>query len=179
MDATGYPAADGSQVTNINISYTDVTNATGKVLQTVQVHDGAVATGTTPMERDNTTPQNTEGDEYMTLAITPKSATSRLKVDVGVNAASSTASVAMITALFRDSVADALSVGITKLGSGANALLPNTLTYDMASPGTSLTTFKVRTGVNNPGTTTFNGESGAIRYGGKLASFITITEYIP
>ena len=38
---------------------------------------------------DDTIPQITEGDEFMTLAITPKSSSNKLKIDVIVNGASS------------------------------------------------------------------------------------------
>jgi hypothetical protein len=41
---------------------------------------------------------------------------------------------------------------------------------------TSETTFKVRAGGEEAGTTTFNGVGGARKYGGVLASSITITE---
>jgi hypothetical protein len=43
--------------------------------------------------------------------------------------------------------------------------------------GTTLeTTFKVRAGNSEAGTTTFNGVSGARLYGGVIVSSITITE---
>ena len=45
---------------------------------------GAVATGTTQIPSDDTIPQNTEGDEYMTLAFTPNSATSTLIIQVTI-----------------------------------------------------------------------------------------------
>ena len=47
------------------------------LLQTVSYQTGAVATGTTIIPFDDTIPQITEGNEFMTLAITPRSATSQ------------------------------------------------------------------------------------------------------
>jgi hypothetical protein len=45
-------------------------NTAGKVIQVVHVQDGAYASGTTTIPLDNTIPQNTEGTEFMSLAIT-------------------------------------------------------------------------------------------------------------
>ncbi|BCU95174.1 MAG: hypothetical protein CM15mV8_0180 [Caudoviricetes sp.] len=42
----------------------------GKLLQQVHTQTGAVNTGTTIFPEDDSIPQNTEGDEYMTLSIT-------------------------------------------------------------------------------------------------------------
>jgi hypothetical protein len=53
----------------------------GSVLQVVNVQTGAVATGTSQTQNDDTIPQNTEGTEFITLAITPTSASSKLKID--------------------------------------------------------------------------------------------------
>lgn len=145
------------------------------VLQIQQIIDGEVATGTTVLPQDDTIPQNTEGDEYMTLAITPKSASSRLKIEVSVHCAVSTAQPS--AALFRDSIADALAAAATRTPS-TNAMVLITFAHDMASPGTSATTFKVRAGSLSAATTTFNGQSGARLFGGVLASSIIITEYI-
>ncbi len=55
------------------------------VQQVVVTQTGAVASGTTVIPYDDTIPQNTEGDEYITRSITPKSATSKLVIDVVFN----------------------------------------------------------------------------------------------
>lgn len=146
------------------------------VLQVVQSQDSAVATGTTTTPNDDTIPQNTEGDEYMTLAITPKSASSRLLIQASLSWSNSAVANRTIMALFRDSIADALAaVGANSL---ATALAITPIVHDMASPGVSATTFKVRIGPVNAATITFNGESTARRFGGIIASSIIITEYI-
>ena len=178
MDATGYPAADGSQITNITLAYDDTVDATGKILQIVQLQDGAVATGTTVVINDDSIPQNDEGDEYMTLAITPKSASSRLKIEVVWNGATSAGSDRiLIVALFRDAIADALATGSLSVPSAD--MLFVSFNHDMASPGTSEITLKVRAGFVGAGTTTFNGTAGARKFGGVMASSIIITEYVP
>lgn len=47
----------------------------------------------------------------------------------------------------------------------------------MTAGTTSATTFKVRCGGNAAGTTTFNGQATARKYGGVMASSIQITEW--
>src|SRR5574341_1372572 len=53
----------------------------GDVLQVRRTQTGAVATGTTVAVHDDSIPQNTEGDQYMSQAITPTSAINRLMIE--------------------------------------------------------------------------------------------------
>lgn len=147
----------------------------GSTVQRVNTQTGAVATGTTLIPYDDTIPQNTEGTEVMTLAITPGSATNKLKIDVVVHMDPATNVDQCVAALFQDSTAGALACGWTN---GINASMPLQIkfTHYMAAGTTSSTTFKVRIGADNAGTFTFNGEASARKYGGVLASSITITE---
>jgi hypothetical protein len=147
----------------------------GKILQVVNVMDGAVATGTTVLPMDDTIPQNTEGDEYMTLAITPASATNKLLIEVVFYFANSAAGN-FTAALFQDTTAGALAVGFKQ--ETANHLECISFNHYMTTGTTSATTFKVRAGNAAAGTTTFNGQSGARLLGGVLASSITIREIL-
>jgi hypothetical protein len=154
------------------------TVSSGTVLQVVNYQTGAVATGTTLMPFDDTIPQITEGNEYMTLAITPKSATSKLIIQV-VWCGTSSFIDYLTTALFQDAAPDALATVAQVNGTGS-WMLANVLVHVMTSATTSSTTFKIRTGGNSgSGTTTFNGSASARRFGGSLASSITITEVVP
>lgn len=74
--ASKLPAVDGSLLTNVTDN--------GKILQQVHAVTSAVATGTTAMVADDTIPQNTEGNEAITLAITPTSASSKLLITANV-----------------------------------------------------------------------------------------------
>ncbi|MBM4438745.1 MAG: hypothetical protein FJ029_16295 [Actinobacteria bacterium] len=151
------------------------TGAGGKVKQMVSTVTGAVATGTTQIPQDDTIPQNTEGDEYMTLAITPVSATSNLKIQVTAHfAVNGGANVAM--ALFVDSTANALAVAAHESGAVSGAPIHATLTHVVASASTSARTYKVRAGPNGGVTVTFNGAGGARLFGGVYTSSIVITE---
>ena len=146
----------------------------GSVLQVVTFQTGAVATGTTIIPYDDTIPQITEGTEFMTLAITPKFATSRLLITVTCNIAGAV-NQATVTALFQDSTANALAVVYEMNITGGDPVSP-TLIFSKISGTTSSTTFRVRGGGNSAGTMTFNGLAGAREYGGVIASSITIME---
>ncbi len=158
-------------------------NLAGSLLQTVFLQDGAVATGTTVIPRDDTIPQNTEGDQYMSLAITPANVSNRLKIEVIIYLANSVAeSTDIIAALFKDSVANALAagiMGITDTSSAAERLENGFIvfTHWMTAGTTSAITFKVRAGSSSAGTTTFNGDASIRLFGGVMSSSITITEY--
>ena len=148
----------------------------GSVVQVVNVIDGAVNTGTTLLPIDDTIPQNTEGVEFMTLAITPKATTNKLKIEVVIGFAHSSTNSTLVSALFQDSTADALAAMPVSRNAGANETVNLVYTHYMAAGTTSETTFKVRAGSSAAGTTTFNGAAASRRFGGVMASSITITE---
>ena len=151
------------------------TVSSGTVLQVVNYQIGTHASGTTIIPNDTTIPQNTEGDQYMSLAITPRSATSALVINVVVNLAHSIGGVVM-ACLFQDSTANALAM-MSNYQPTASAPVFLSFTHKMTSGTTSATTFKVRAGCQSAGTTNFNSSSGM--FGGVLASSITITEVVP
>ena len=162
---------------------TKVTNAVisapGQVVQVVNVMDSAVTTATTVHVLDDTVPQNTEGVEFMTLAVTPTNASNLLKIDVVVGAvADSGADAHFIAALFQDSTANALAAVSNYNGSGASRCCNMMFVHYMAAGTTSSTTFKVRAAGHNAGTMTLNGRVGARLFGGVMASSITITEIL-
>jgi len=145
---------------------------TGHVLQVKNFQTGALATGTTVIPFDDTIPQITEGDEYMTLAFTPTSATNKLHIDVRVNI-TNTAEAALVVALFVGTTANALAC----FGNRADAYKNKNVSFShhMIAGTTSELTFRVRAGANT-GTTGFNAYGTAAKYGGSLASSITIME---
>lgn len=144
---------------------------TGTLIQRKQLFDGAVATGTSTIPVDDTIPQNTEGDQYMSLAITPTHAVNLLTIMVTAYCSSSSNSYG-IAGLFQDSTANALASAVWY-----NALPSGThFRYLMSAGTTSATTFKVRIGPYSSGTITFNGLSSARLFGGTLPSMIWIEE---
>jgi len=144
--------------------------ATGAVLQVVNFKKGTVVTGTNIIPLDNTVPLAGDGFEVMTLAITPRSSSSTLKVDVVCLARSNNSSQVLTTALYRDGSA---AIATTfQYENSANFIKNMVLTHFVSSTSTNETTFKVRVGQNQSGTCTFNDN----HYGGTLASTITVTE---
>lgn len=150
----------------------------GTVVQIKRYSSGAVTTGiTSVIPYDDTIPQNTEGTEWGTLAITPQSATNRLLIEVNLNYSVGTG-VQAIAALFQDSTANALAaVNHNTNGNTAGGVLR--MSHEMAAGTTSATTFKVRVGTYSGGTLVINGAAGARLFGGVYISSITITEFVP
>lgn len=146
----------------------------GKVVQVVNTSTGALATGTTVQVFDDTIPQNTEGNELMTLAITPTSSSNYLIIEAQINGAVS-ADVKVIMSLFQDTTANALSVAHNVLRT-TNYGTEVYLSHYMQAGTTSATTFKIRGGGSGAGTFSFNGAFGNRYFGGVHNSFITITE---
>ncbi len=149
--------------------------AAGDVVQIVNTQTGAVATGTTAIPNDDTIPQITEGDEFMTLAITPTSATNKLKIEVVCHLSNSNANQWTAAALFQDATAGALAVGTGFTATAASGMSISFVHY-MVAGTIAATTFRVRGGSQTGATTTFNGTGGSRYYGGVMASSITITE---
>lgn len=147
----------------------------GSVIQVQRSQSGAVATGTTVTPSDDTIPQNTEGDQYMSVSITPTSAINRLHVSTLAHCANSAGGYTITLALHQDSTANALAA--QQIGDDT-ASRPQSiyLTHHMTAGTTSATTFKVRLGGSGAGTTTFNGSAGARLLGGVLASSISVEE---
>jgi len=147
----------------------------GDIVQIVNYETGAVATGTTIMPFDDTIPEKTEGDQYMSLAITPTNASNKLLIDVIFVGANGGAGVPGFTVgLFQDTTTNALAA----VGKSITANLVKTipLRHYMVAGTVAETTFKIRAGGSEAATTTFNGVSGGRLLGGVMASSITIME---
>lgn len=146
----------------------------GDIVQRVITQTGALATGTTIVPRDDTIPQNTEGNEYLTRSIAPTNAANLLDIEVVLHASCSVTSD-IVAALFQDTTADALAVASVYATTNLS-VMGVVLRHRMTAGTTSATTFKVRAGPITAGTITVNGASGGRYYGGVYASSITITE---
>lgn len=147
----------------------------GDTIQSARTDTGAVATGSTSIPYDDTTPQNTEGDQYMTQAITPKSGANLLDVFLGAEFGNSGTTNATVMALFVDSVSSALKVS-TVTNPALNNTSQTVLYHRAQAVTTSATTFKLRAGTNNGATLTFNGAAAGRLFGGTVNSFMQISE---
>lgn len=125
---------------------------------------------------DNTIPQNTEGEEYLTITVTPKHASSTLVIEfVGWVDADGTAAVTL--ACFVDSTANALSamtVVVDALNRGRSA----TLKFSTSAGSTSSRTYKIRYGPNSGTAYMLRRQSGDVFSTAKQA-VLTVTEILP
>ena len=152
-------------------------NQTLRIAQELVSETGAVATDDANPNRRHD-PQNTEGDQYLSLAITPTNALSTLIIDV----------VAYSGVERRPDRHDGRTVprqhGQCPGGRSADPAdrrlrAAGDLPAFHGGRHTSATTFKVRAGGGGASTTTFNGSGGARLLGGVYASSITIRERLP
>jgi hypothetical protein len=157
----------------INGATVNLGAGSSKVVQVVQTQTGAMSTTTTTIPFDDTIPQNTEGAEFMTLAITPTNTNNLLYIEVNTFATTTNA-VFTVSALFQDTTASALAA-VASFQPTSTAGQTVHLSHKMTAGTTSATTFKVRLGPHAASTLTFNGQSGARMFGGVAASSITIT----
>jgi hypothetical protein len=187
---------DASDVnaTNISTNVTDIsTNTTNittnadnvttlfdaqRTIQIVHLFDPESTGGVTIIPVDDTIPQNTEGDEYLSLAITPEDISNELFIEVITNSATNSGGAKITMALFQDSIVNALAAVMMKPDSN-NEPIQLVLRHKIIAGTTSLTTFKIRIGVSTASTLTFNGLNGTRRFGDVMSSTITITEVTP
>lgn len=149
------------------------TTPVNNFVQIKHISSGAVHTCTTVMPADDTKPKNTEGDEILTLAITPKSATNYLWIIFNTNEGFYVTTAGSSIALFQDSTADALAA------ISGWVYVPTTLIHKMTAGTTAETTFKIRVGPISAGTLYLNSQSGSSTrvYGGISATTLTIIEF--
>lgn len=146
----------------------------GDTVQVARTDTGALATGTTTIPLDNTTPQNTEGDQYMLQAITPTAAPNVLAVESQWHG-SSGASVVLIMALFQDAAVNALTTTYHQLDTGGDRTAMYLKRRLLAGLAVA-TTLKIRAGGSSAGTTSFNSSSGGAVFNGTMNSYLEVSE---
>lgn len=147
------------------------TLAAAFAVQVVNSQTGAVANCSTTLPNDDTIPQNTEGTQVLSVAITPNSASNLLVVWVNTCFTQSASNGGDIgTAIFQDSVASALAA--TRNRTGVSTPGASNLIFYKVAGTTSATTFKVRMGCADAGTWVF----GTNAYGNIPSCSITVME---
>ncbi len=162
-----------------NLSYcTGYPAAQQTVVQVVEaVPYATYSSHTTAVPADGSIPQSGEGDEIVTVAITPTSATNKLIIECFIPTVCFSAATNCVTAaLFQDATADALAIS-SRSGGTAGASIPDSLAlkHTMVAGATSATTFKIRVGPST-GTVYINGTNSARLYGGVSAVHLRVTE---
>lgn len=139
-----------------------------------------VVTCSTALPIDDTIPQNTEGTQVVTCAITPASASSVLEITYN-GTGSVTAGMFIGAAVFKDSDASAVAgSGSLEQATGANQKFQLSHTFRVAAGSTSAQTFKLRVGPHSSGTVYVNGDSSGSRLlGGNLKASLIIREILP
>lgn len=146
----------------------------GGVIQLQRLATGAVSTGAGTIPFDDSIPVSaSEGDEYMSKAITPTSAANILSIETELSLANNS-SQQMSSYLHQDS-GNALAVASMQ-AAGAGLAVRIHIQHEMLSGTTSSTTFKVRAGASGGGTTTFNGSAAGRLFGGVNNSYLKVTE---
>jgi len=148
-------------------------NSSNPFIQIVSSSLGTEKNITTVIPADNTIPQNTEGDEVLTVSITPKFSTSILEITFSGWCAKGTAGFYTV-ALFQDTTASALAAKCFQLSAAQSSSC--LLEHVMTSGTTSSTTFKIRIGpaANNADV---NGNSaGSQLMGGVASTILTVIE---
>lgn len=149
------------------------------LIQHVYAQDGTLATingASQQIPGDNTKPQNTEGVQVITCAITPKSAASKLRVRVQVPLQVAASNTTLVLALFRDNGTDA--IGAVWEEGDASTNYCYSATWEVDSGAATATTFKLRVGPTSNVNVYLNGGSGTAFFGGLLMSSMSVDELI-
>jgi hypothetical protein len=148
----------------------------GVIAQTLISSTSTSSTSSATIPFDDTIPQNTEGVEILSQAITPINANSTILITADVHLGSSAAAVPAIAALFVDSATNALAARSQFCSSLEGCSM--TLRYAVAAVNTSSRTYKLRVGLGT-GTVTICGDSGGRIFGGVSICSLTVQEVLP
>ncbi|MFT0876014.1 hypothetical protein VRZ08_05595 [Rhodopseudomonas sp. G2_2311] len=138
-----------------------------------QVASG-LAYAATQMSYTTSTPQITEGDQYLAKTVVPTSAAHLLDVEMGMALSSSTVNN-VVMALFQDSITNALAASEVD-NVTANAPVRMHIRACFLAKTASPTTLKGRAGSHFASTVTFNGQSSGAKLGGTSNSYLIVRE---
>ena len=143
----------------------------GKIVKVVNVQNATVGTGTTTCPSDDTIPQISETNVFLTLNITPTSAANYLLIFANVNVVFNFADGYGNVALFNDDTHATNALCVTYVSHHANFQEQLFLQHYMLADQNTEMTFKVGVANLNAGTIYHNSHTtGARVYGGKMFS---------
>ena len=145
---------------------------TGSVVDSVVGTYALNADLTTIIPFDDTVPQSTEGTQIISVTITPKSTTNKLRVRIAGFGTSNTA-LNLIWAIFNGG-ASAISAGSTVVQSGVSASFVGEVEYVPGSLSTQ--TISLRIGPDTANTIRLNGVITARRFGGVATTVLVVEE---
>ena len=162
------PASTGTMLTTVNPKPGNVIQVVSSILQ-------SEASSTVQLPFDNTIPQNGEGAEFTTAAITAAHANNKFHISVFAQVSSNGNTGRVIVALFQDSVANALACGATQV-SNSGGMITIAFDYIAAAGDTSEHTFKMRYGRPDATTAFVNRTGSDLDLGNKISSGMIIRE---
>jgi hypothetical protein len=151
----------------------------GTIAQVVRDTDATYVTATTDLPCDNSIPQITEGEEVLSVAITPVNASSILRITAYLPLGASTAGQ-VGAALFVDATAGALNAIGQRVNSAAG-MSPMVLRHTVAAASTSARTYRIRIGpdVGGPAEAYLNGDGTSRQFGGVCLASLEVEEILP
>jgi hypothetical protein len=168
-----------SAVTNtklgaLAVTYDKVTYNAGQVIQSSYTEYTTNADLTTLIPTDDTIPQITEGTEVLTASITPKYATSKIRIYFTGEGSTGVAGDWINCALFRDAVTSAICTTTsynTTIGGG----VPIHLKFEESASSVTARTYRIRVGAGAQ-TCRLNGSASSRFFGGTSRATLVVEE---
>lgn len=148
----------------------------GKQADSVYAEYALYANITTIIPSDDTIPQNTEGTQVLSVTITPKTATNKIRIRAAI-LGSCSSNAAFSAALFNNSTANALyAAQMNSPTTGSPQVLY--LEFEHSPASTSAQTYNIRVGPSSAVTLFLNGTNFARLFGGVAKCTLTAEEII-
>jgi hypothetical protein len=153
-------------------------NGHGTIAQVVSDTDATYTTLGTILPVDNSIPQITEGDEVLSVAITPTNASSILRITVCVHIGGGANPGSAGVGLFVDATANAIAAAAVEITAATNM---NTMTFvhEVSAASTAARTYRVRAGSSAANDVFLNGNAANRIFGGVAVSSIKVEEVLP
>ena len=171
------PAAAGTNTLTLPAGTGNIITSTtaGTIIQVVNSISSTPGSNTTTMPFDSTIPQNNEGAEFTTVAITAANSSNKFHVSVFAQLSQNASTGRVVAALFIDSTANALAAGACQIGN-TGGLYTVAFDYIAAAGDTSEHTFKLRYGKADGSTAYINKNAAGFTLGGVATSGIIVRE---
>lgn len=166
----------------INAAQIQVSNVTlsgSNIIRHGRTNYATYSSTTTVMANDDTIPQITEGTEIATLAVTPRSASSTLRIKIGLCWTTNGATISPVAAVFVDATASAIAATCFLSETSTTVVNSSMYEWEISAASTSSRTYRFRVGPGTAGTVYINGDSAARQLGGLMQSFISVEEVLP
>ena len=151
----------------------------GVAIQQVRVATSALFDTSTTLPYDDTIPQQDEGDEILTLAITPTNSSSVLVIEATVTGDNNASTNATTMAIYRDTTDNAVAAAliVREEADGGDRGTTGSIKHFESAAATDTTTFKLRVGTASFAKFSVNGDGSNRRYGGVSSTTLYITEF--